>query len=77
MTDQISIKAWRVRTIWDKKKQKIEDEILFDFYAIINYKLISGKHTPKEFQPNTNMHILSWTGIIFLVGFSIYYLTTL
>ncbi|MFK2820543.1 Nramp family divalent metal transporter [Flavobacteriaceae sp. LMIT009] len=47
------------------------------FYAIINYKLISGKHTPKEFQPNTNMHILSWTGIIFLVGFSIYYLTTL
>ena len=47
------------------------------FYAIINYKLISGKHTPKEFRPNTSMHILSWTGIIFLIGFSIYYLTTL
>ncbi len=47
------------------------------FYAIINYKLISGKHTPKEFRPNLIMHILSWTGIIFLIGFSIYYLTTL
>lgn len=41
MTDQISIKAWRVRTIWDKKKQKIEDEILFDFYAIINYCIMA------------------------------------
>lgn len=47
------------------------------FYAIINYKLISGKHTPKEFRPNLIMHVLSWLGIIFLIGFSIYYLTTL
>ncbi len=47
------------------------------FYAIINYKLISGKHTPKEARPSLTMHILSWLGIIFLIGFSIYYLTTL
>ena len=47
------------------------------FYAIINYKLISGKHTPKEFRPNTYMHILSWLGIVFLIGFSIWYLITL
>lgn len=47
------------------------------FYAIINYKLISGKHTPKAWRPNKLMHILSWLGIVFLIGFSVWYLTTL
>lgn len=46
------------------------------FYAIINYLLISGRHTPKEWQPSLKMHILSWMGIVFLVGFSMWYLTT-
>ncbi len=47
------------------------------FYAIINYKLISSRHTPKEWQPSTKLHILSWLGILFLIGFSGWYLTTL
>ena len=47
------------------------------FYAIINYKLMSSKHTPKEWRPKLLMHILSWMGILFLIGFSIWYLTTL
>jgi len=47
------------------------------FYAIINYRLISSKHTPKEWQPSLKMHILSWLGIIFLIGFSVWYLTLL
>ena len=47
------------------------------FYAIINYKLISSKHTPKTWQPNLALHILSWLGIIFLLGFSIWYLSIL
>ncbi len=47
------------------------------FYAIINYKLISGKHTPKQWHPSKPMHFLSWLGILFLIGFSIWYLTTL
>lgn len=47
------------------------------FYAIINYKLITGKHTPKKWQPNKGLRILSRCGIIFLIGFSIWYLTTL
>jgi len=46
------------------------------FYAIINYKLISSKHTPKEWQPSKLLHILSVSGIVFLIGFSIWYLTT-
>jgi len=47
------------------------------FYAIINYALISGKFTPKEWRPSVALHILSWIGILFLLGFSIWYLTTL
>ncbi|MFC4723466.1 Nramp family divalent metal transporter [Geojedonia litorea] len=47
------------------------------FYAIINYRLMSSKHTPKEWQPSTAMHILSWFGILFLIGFSIWFLYTL
>jgi len=45
------------------------------FYAILNYKLITGKHTPKEHQPRIYLKILSIVGIVFLVGFSIWYLT--
>lgn len=44
------------------------------FYAIINYVLISSKHTPKECRPSKGLHLLSFLGIIFLVGFSIWYL---
>ena len=47
------------------------------FYAIVNYKLISSKHTPKEWRPSISLHILSWLGILFLIGFSIWYLTIL
>jgi Mn2+/Fe2+ NRAMP family transporter len=47
------------------------------FYAIINYKLISSKHTPKDWRPSITIHIYSWFGIIFLVSFSVWYLTTL
>ncbi|MCK5400005.1 MAG: Nramp family divalent metal transporter [Flavobacteriaceae bacterium] len=47
------------------------------FYAIINYKLISSKHTPKAWRPTLKLHILSWSGIIFLIGFNVWYLTTL
>ena len=47
------------------------------FYAILNYLLITGKHTPKEHQPNIYLKILSWIGIIFLIGFSIWFLINL
>ena len=47
------------------------------FYAILNYVLISGKHTPKEHQPNIYLKILSWFGIVFLIGFSVWFLMNL
>ena len=47
------------------------------FYAIINFLLISGKHTPKEWRPSLGMKILSYLGIIFLIGFNIWYLLNL
>lgn len=47
------------------------------FYAILNFMLISGKHTPKEHRPNIYMRILSCIGVVFLVGFSIWFLLNL
>jgi Mn2+/Fe2+ NRAMP family transporter len=47
------------------------------FYAILNYVLITGKHTPKEYQPNIYLKALSIVGIIFLIGFSIWFLMSL
>ena len=47
------------------------------FYAIINYKLISSTHTPAAWRPSLKLHILSWFGIVFLIGFSLWYLSTL
>jgi Mn2+/Fe2+ NRAMP family transporter len=44
------------------------------FYAITNYVLISSKHTPQEWRPSTSLHLLSILGILFLIGFSIWYL---
>lgn len=47
------------------------------FYAVINYKLLCSKHTPQDWRPSLSIHILSWLGIAFLIGFSIWYLSTL
>lgn len=47
------------------------------FYAILNFVLITGKHTPKQHQPKLFTRILSVVGIIFLIGFSIWYLTSI
>ena len=47
------------------------------FYAIANFILISSKHTPAAWRPSMAMKILSYSGIIFLIGFSIWYLMNL
>ncbi|UAM99820.1 divalent metal cation transporter [Polaribacter litorisediminis] len=47
------------------------------FYAILNYILITGKHTPKEHQPKLFTRILSIIGIAFLVGFNFWFLKNL
>lgn len=47
------------------------------FYAIINYKLITSKYTPTEFQPKPKLRLLSIISIILLFAISIWYITTL
>ncbi|WGH76541.1 Nramp family divalent metal transporter [Tenacibaculum tangerinum] len=47
------------------------------FYAILNYVLITGKHTPKRYRPHMGLRILSIVGIVFLFGFSIWFLLSL
>lgn len=47
------------------------------FYAIANYILITGKHTPKSAHPSFKLKLLSIFGIIALFAFSVWYITTL
>ena len=47
------------------------------FYALMNYLVLCSKYTPKSWQPSKTMHILSIFGILFLVGFNIWYLSIL
>ncbi|GAB7257626.1 NRAMP family divalent metal transporter [Polaribacter sp. OB-PA-B3] len=47
------------------------------FYAILNYKLITSNHTPKEHRPGLVLKILSFIGFAFLIGFSIWFLTSI
>lgn len=47
------------------------------FFAFANYSLITGKYTAKPYQPGSFMRVLSWAGMLFLVGFSAVYLYTL
>jgi Mn2+/Fe2+ NRAMP family transporter len=47
------------------------------FYALTNYILISSKHTPTEWRPSRTLHLMSCIGILFLIGFSVWYLTIL
>lgn len=47
------------------------------FYALVNYILMCSKHTPKDCQPSKIMHVWSVLGILFLIGFNIWYLSIL
>jgi len=47
------------------------------FYAVANYLLITSKHTPKDWHPSSGLKVLSWLGIIFLIGFSLFYIISL
>lgn len=47
------------------------------FYAIVNYKLITGKHTPLDARPSKSLQIYSIICIFILIAFSIWFLSTL
>tara|TARA_B110000116_G_C16766095_1_gene550889 strand:+ start:294 stop:1508 length:1215 start_codon:yes stop_codon:yes gene_type:complete len=44
------------------------------FYAFLNYRLVISNQMPEKFKPNKFMRILSVSGIIFLLSFTIGYL---
>jgi Mn2+/Fe2+ NRAMP family transporter len=44
------------------------------FFAYINFKVVRSKFTPLEHHPPRWLTVLSWLGIIFLIGFSVLYI---
>ena len=47
------------------------------FYGLMNFILVSGKHMPESHRPNGVMKAWSIAGLVFLTGFTIWYLSTL
>ena len=43
-------------------------------FAIINYRVVNSSFMPNEFKPKKWLKILSWSGIVFLIVFSIIFL---
>lgn len=46
------------------------------FYGLINFLLVSGRHMPENYRPNGLMRVWSIAGLVFLTGFTIWYLST-
>jgi Mn2+/Fe2+ NRAMP family transporter len=44
------------------------------FFALANYALVTGRHTPDDAKPGKALRLLSWLGMFYLAGFSVYYL---
>jgi Mn2+/Fe2+ NRAMP family transporter len=44
------------------------------FYAVANLWLVSSKNMPEEWRPSLLLKIWSIAGILFLIGFGIWYL---
>ena len=42
--------------------------------AILNYLVIHGKTMPEDNKPSLFLKVLSWVGIVYLIGFSIYFI---
>ncbi|HXV67003.1 MAG TPA: divalent metal cation transporter [Nitrosopumilaceae archaeon] len=44
--------------------------------AIFNFKLVTGKYLEKNSQPSIWLKILSYSGIVFLIGFAVFFIVT-
>ncbi|KAF6246647.1 divalent metal cation transporter [Nitrosopumilus sp. b3] len=48
--------------------------VIAPIIAIFNFRLVTGKYLAKEHHPSISLKILSFTGIIFLSGFALFFL---
>ena len=46
------------------------------FFAYINFKVVKSDFLPKEYHPKKWLTILSWAGLIFLIGFSVLFIVS-
>ena len=46
-------------------------------YAFLNYRLVLSKQMPREYRPKKKLKLLSLIGLLFLSGFTLFYLLSL
>lgn len=66
----------------DKMKPLVDLATVISFLiapviAAINFRLVTGKYVAPEFHPKLWLKVLSWLGLIFLLGFAVVYVYTL
>lgn len=42
--------------------------------AYLNYRVVTDSHMPKKFRPKKGLRIYAWVGLVFLSGFTLFYL---
>lgn len=42
--------------------------------AFLNFKVVTDRHMPADHRPDRSLRIFAWTGIVFLTGFTLFYL---
>jgi Mn2+/Fe2+ NRAMP family transporter len=65
----------------DKLKELVDVATTISFLiapviAVFNFKLVTGKYLEKDYQPPIWLKILSYSGIVFLTGFAIFFIVT-
>ena len=65
----------------DKLKELVDVATTISFLvapviAVFNFKLVTGKYLERNFQPPIWLKILSYSGIVFLSGFAIFFIVT-
>jgi len=65
----------------DKLKELVDVATTISFLiapiiAIFNFRLVTGKYLEKNYQPPIWLKILSYSGIVFLTGFAIFFIVT-
>ncbi|MFB5610319.1 MAG: NRAMP family divalent metal transporter [Nitrosopumilaceae archaeon] len=65
----------------DKLKELVDVATTISFLiapviAVFNFKLVTGKYLEKNYQPPIWLKVLSYSGIVFLTGFAIFFIVT-
>ena len=79
----VSIGSLAVVVVFEKNLKELVDFatvlsfVIAPIIAIFNFRLVTGKFLNRQFRPSLYLKILSFAGILFLIGFAILFIFTM